>query len=61
MPAFNIRMSRRCDSDLNLSAAALMEAKEVRSRGRYEILAEGFVFWMSAIAAFAFDSVREAM
>ena len=34
MPAFSIRMSRRCDSDLNLSAAALIEAKEVRSRGR---------------------------
>ena len=34
IPAFSISTSRRCDSDLNLSAAALIEANEVRSRGR---------------------------
>lgn len=61
MPAFSIRMSRRGDSEVNFSAATLMEAKEVRSRGRWEILAEGLIFWRSAMAAVAFDSVREAM
>ena len=59
-PALLMRRSRREERAVNVSAACLMEAKEVRSRGRKVMLLLGTAAWMSAMAASALDCVRAA-
>ena len=59
-PALFTSTSKRFSFDLKVSAALLMEAKDVKSRGRCSISASGESFLRSAIAALALDSVRAA-
>jgi len=60
-PALLIRMSRREDFEVNCSAACLIDAKSVRSRGRTSMLAPGTSVLTSWTAAFAFSAEREVM
>lgn len=60
MPALLIRTSRRCDLEVKSRAAEAMEAKEVRSRLRREMLALGTAALSSARALDALEGVRAA-
>jgi len=60
MPALFIRMSRRVEEALNLSAASLTEEREERSRGRMVIDAEGHCFFISSRVEVAVEGDRAA-
>ena len=60
MPALLMRRSRRLERAVKSSAAALIEAKEVRSRWMKEILLLGTALVISAMAASALEAVRAA-
>ena len=59
-PALFRRTSRRGSLAVKVSAADLMEAKEVRSSSRKVICASGTRILMSAMAASALEGVRAA-
>lgn len=60
IPALLSNMSRREEEALKLSAAFLTEGREVRSRGRYVIEADGHDFLISSMVDVAVDGVRAA-
>ena len=60
MPALFMRQSSRVDLEVNCLAAAEMEVKEDRSSGRNVILASGWIFFSSVIAASPLLGLRAA-
>lgn len=60
MPALFIRISRREEEARNVAAAALMEGREERSRGRWVMFAEGHCCLMEVIVDVAVEGVRAA-